>query len=822
MPPTNTVPEVITLDESSSDSDGNHEVNDGDDDFVRLAHNRTSGRPNKSRRKAVTSDLPNTLLPRAGFEPGFDIDFGANFEIGFEAHFDEIFGDHRSPAVMKKDEVMEKEAIAEEEAISEKEKVIDSAVAVLRDISRDYVGRVYDELADQNAGNKVLPNALLDTILEATLQEPYPKADDNRKRKRASHGPDNKNAAYTSETRPVRSGDEYVLSLDLLLAEFPSIPHTHIAKVRSEKPHIFQAYLELRKAEKAYDPATQSPYRELKAPRKPHELTKRAHKFASWGRETVDALNDLRGALERELQAARQKRLHDEEIEAAEEAAAKAETLNFDKQKEEGLMMPCQCCYNESPLNRMTHCDGATWHFFCFECGRKTAETQIGLSRHTWNCMDMSGCASTFADSEIRRFLNEKAIQMLSRLQQQEEIRLAGVEGLTECPFCDFAAICDSVDVDKEFRCQSEECMKVSCRLCKSESHLPLSCEESKNESGLAVRHALEEAMTEALVRSCGNCKSKFIKEIGCNKMCCPRCKTKQCYICNKVLLDNDAYAHFRNAPGRSITRLVRGTECPLYENTEERHLSEVASAEKMAREKLKTAHPELDEKDLKIEVSKAVQTDDIARRQMNEPPTRGRARPYIREVVPVALGLGPAAHVHGALGRGAFPLNDPAAQPHRLLFDPLLAGAQPGQGGPAGYQQPPPAARQPTRHAGLEQLVQNPFQDLDGPPAAQPGGPLHGQVQPMQPHRGGMEFPNWAWLPNNQRPFGLPVQQGGPGRLPQGPPAPNNQRAVPVLYDPMRDMMRLEGQAMARHFDVVQRRLARAQLNRSMAGGQT
>jgi TRIAD3 protein (E3 ubiquitin-protein ligase RNF216) len=56
------------------------------------------------------------------------------------------------------------------------------------------------------------------------------------------------------------------------------------------------------------------------------------------------------------------------------------------------------------------------------------------------------------------RFLDDKTILALSKLQLQEALRVADLDGLVQCPFCDYAAICDDIEHDKEFRCQNPEC----------------------------------------------------------------------------------------------------------------------------------------------------------------------------------------------------------------------------------------------------------------------------------------------------------------------------------------------------------------------------
>jgi len=55
--------------------------------------------------------------------------------------------------------------------------------------------------------------------------------------------------------------------------------------------------------------------------------------------------------------------------------------------------------------------------------------------------------------------------------------------------------------------------------------------------------------MTEARVRECPLCKTRFYKIEGCNKMTCPPpCKWLICYICRKDIT-KIGYKHFCQAP---------------------------------------------------------------------------------------------------------------------------------------------------------------------------------------------------------------------------------------------------------------------------------
>lgn len=184
-------------------------------------------------------------------------------------------------------------------------------------------------------------------------------------------------------------------------------------------------------------------------------------------------------------------------------------------------MLECLCCYDSYPLHKITHCDGDEPHFFCLECAENNAKSEIGNSRHELICMAGADCIAPFSREQKLRFLDAKSFEALEHIQQQADLRLAEVKNLSKCPFCDFAAICPPITVDKEFRCQNPECEKTSCRLCKLTSHLPLTCEESKKENGIDERHILEEARTEAFLRTCPKCKVKILKTDGCNKVVC-------------------------------------------------------------------------------------------------------------------------------------------------------------------------------------------------------------------------------------------------------------------------------------------------------------
>lgn len=218
-----------------------------------------------------------------------------------------------------------------------------------------------------------------------------------------------------------------------------------------------------------------------------------------------------------EFQAARS--IHDKRKSEkdAKDRQKQAEIENEKRAKLEGTMHECGCCMDDFPRNRMIYCQASQIHWFCRGCVRRQAEIILGQGKYDIQCLSTEGCSKGFARDQIKLFLDDKSIVALERLEIEDSLRKSGIENLESCPFCPFAAECDPIEEDKEFRCQNEECMRTSCRLCREETHLPMSCEEAKlRKKGLSARQMIEEAMSAALIRRCNKCKTPFIKKEGC------------------------------------------------------------------------------------------------------------------------------------------------------------------------------------------------------------------------------------------------------------------------------------------------------------------
>ena len=112
----------------------------------------------------------------------------------------------------------------------------------------------------------------------------------------------------------------------------------------------------------------------------------------------------------------------------------------------------------------MVQCPDA--HLFCISCMTSYVSDRLGQHDPQIKCMDQSGCKLLFSDSELKRFLSEKLLSLYERVKQTKEIEAAGLEGLEDCPFCDFKIVIENEE-EKLFRCQNEDCGVVSCRACK-------------------------------------------------------------------------------------------------------------------------------------------------------------------------------------------------------------------------------------------------------------------------------------------------------------------------------------------------------------------
>jgi hypothetical protein len=497
------------------------------------------------------------------------------------------------------------ESDVEQPAISDAEPVLSQEDCLSRvyDLFPDICPEHATKICNREGQNSLLSAAaLLDQVVEKLLTDntyPKRKRESHLKRKR-EESVDHGFERWERENREALPHNIGVPMRAILKTDFPAFTLVDINRVITEEKYLFKSYVRLANLRDTDVIARRG--------RPSNVHFNEATIVASWP-DLID-----------ELAAARRKAQANKNLRLMEMARKQTEDLNMERAKATGETVECQACFDDLPTNRQIHCHGEVPHHTCFSCIKTYIASEIGDARCRVLCT--AGCGAGFAPAQLNRIDDKRLLEKLADLQQEQDIRDAGLEDLEECPFCDYKAIMPPVEEDFEFRCADPECEKVSCRRCKALTHIPISCEQHAKNKQACSRHTIEEAMTAALLRSCNNCKKQFIKEYGCNKMTCPSCKNLQCYVCSETL---KGYDHFDQHPGGGARA---GGKCPLYDNLEERHEREVQAAKEKATALVIANNPDVVPEDLDIKVSDAVKK--ATERQ-------------IRQAGPEGLGGGPA-----------------------------------------------------------------------------------------------------------------------------------------------------------------------------------
>ncbi|KKY14335.1 putative ring finger [Phaeomoniella chlamydospora] len=476
------------------------------------------------------------------------------------------------------------------------------AIQIFPNIEHDFVRRkCRDYLAQLDPDLIALdldPSA--EVIAQIAELDQYP--EHNNKRKRTSHlGSGTTGYIDWGQNATDAKTQAYVYDgVKLLAQEFQHIP-THVidSKLR-ETSKVFDTYRFLEACERTYHSMHQKPYRRLRLPRQSLESKYELKRPPIYRpeKEYMYLVNELQAAKKAchddRRQAKRQK--DEEEIEAT----------NFKAHFEAGLLIECQCCFDdEVPINRAVPCDGDDIHFYCHSCIKNQAASQIGQIKWRMSCMysGAKACDASLSRSALQMVLDSKSLAKLEEIQRNHEIGLAAIDDLEDCPFCEFKAICVSVEIDREFRCRNPDCSKISCRLCHGLTHIPKSCDEAKKDRGTELRHDVEEAMSDALIRKCPNsqCKMPIIKEYGCNKMICTNCRNIMCYVCGKGITHEPGggYNHFHR----------QGSTCRLHDDQPATDARQIQEAERAAIRRLKENNPDVDENALKVPAGPQVNT---------------------------------------------------------------------------------------------------------------------------------------------------------------------------------------------------------------------
>ncbi|KAF9105153.1 hypothetical protein BGX27_009792 [Mortierella sp. AM989] len=378
--------------------------------------------------------------------------------------------------------IMEDNARRAAEIEKQRLMLISNFVAIARDmfdnISEPYLVKLLEETRPKISSDEELVDTCIETIVKLGGQ--YPKAKVERKRPRQDDGEDLGDGEQSELDEEDQSWDG---NPDVNGSGSNSLPKRDYMDYRSKMRDVYetqcatQLFQDFPMITAVSIRACLKKYNFHYAPAFDHLHTRWADQSTSSNGITLSLMNKPRtkkptpdpGKLDpefrRELQWVKAKI----EKELKEIQMVEDEENNLRYYTERNELIECGCCYDEVPPNRMAQCEDG--HLFCLECSRRGAEP---------------------------------IFQGLLRARQQNELKMAGLDSLVECPFCSYAAVVEN-DMDKEFRCQAPKCLKVSCRLCRAHTHIPLSCEEYRKEleqnNVLSAQHRVEEQMSQALIR---------------------------------------------------------------------------------------------------------------------------------------------------------------------------------------------------------------------------------------------------------------------------------------------------------------------------------
>lgn len=93
------------------------------------------------------------------------------------------------------------------------------------------------------------------------------------------------------------------------------------------------------------------------------------------------------------------------------------------------------------------------------------------------------------------------------------------------------------------FHCGNPQCGRASCLTCHKPWRDPHVCHESALAS---LRTHVENAVSNAVKRTCPRCNTSFLKSGGCNKLVCV-CGYAMCYVCRRRIAADEGYQHFCN-----------------------------------------------------------------------------------------------------------------------------------------------------------------------------------------------------------------------------------------------------------------------------------
>mmetsp|Transcript_835 Transcript_835/g.1519 ORF Transcript_835/g.1519 Transcript_835/m.1519 type:complete len:282 (+) Transcript_835:150-995(+) len=232
-------------------------------------------------------------------------------------------------------------------------------------------------------------------------------------------------------------------------------------------------------------------------------------------------------------------------------------------------MVECGCCYGDFPTGEVKECDARAGHFVCKECLCSFVSEQIyGNNSIEFKCIVHADCRhvynqSAVLDDVLPPTLKKHAYDAIYRVTVEQ----AAVEGAWTCEKCSHIGF-----LEKDYpSVHCPGCNIEYCTYCKKVYHDGTNCKEAQekveNDAKDKARVlAAYEKMSEAVIRRCPSCKTRFTKWDGCNKVTCPKCNTKSCYLCGVPVED---YSHFCDHKFGKSRCPSCGKACELWTATE-------------------------------------------------------------------------------------------------------------------------------------------------------------------------------------------------------------------------------------------------------------
>lgn len=262
-----------------------------------------------------------------------------------------------------------------------------------------------------------------------------------------------------------------------------------------------------------------------------------------------------------------------------------------------GALIECECCYSEQTFENLVQC--TLGHLFCKNCLQRYVEQSLfGDGKTVIKCMcTTENCTGVFSEFMLRMSLPEKVYSNYQEAAARDAVKAAKID-LVSCFKCQYQVEFHE-SAGSVLTCP--QCTGSTCRLCGEESHIPLKCSEVEKKAQTDKRLSVEEAMTNARVRQCPKCKSRFYKVEGCNKMTCS-CGFKLCYVCRKDI-NKEQYKHFCQTAHCNHKTCGK---CRLFSDSV---VDDIQAMKEIGLKTLREVSDENDEDDVDIDVNKLLET---------------------------------------------------------------------------------------------------------------------------------------------------------------------------------------------------------------------